>query len=112
MYKGTSQTITEEGKAKSVPLKQWKFNLANGKDGTMTVSDQLLDNATAAEERAKSEFLKNGYKMQEVQFSTHRTDLRKNDSIKVRGVNYLIKGKSTQINSVSMITTIRAVRYD
>ena len=112
MYTGSSQTITEEGKASSVPLKQWKFTLSNGRDGTMTVSDQLLDNAVVAEERAMSEFLKNGYRMREIQFSTYRTDLRKNDCINVRGVNYLIKGKSTQINDVSMVTTVKAVRYD
>jgi len=112
MYTGTSQTITEEGKAQSVPLKQWKFTLENGQDGTMTVSDQLLDHEVVAEERAMSEFLKNGYKTREIKFSTYRTDLRKNDCIVVRGVNYLIKGKTTAISKTSIVTTVRAVRYD
>ena len=111
-YKIESETITEETKATSVPLNEWKFQITNGNTGELVVSDPLLDTEVIATERAKSEFLKNSYAIRKIQFRTHRTDFVKNQTINVRGLPYLVKDIKTDITSTSIKTTIGAVRYD
>lgn len=112
MYQIESQTITEEYKAKETPMLEWKFQITNGNTGEMVVSDQLLNTESLAEERAKSEFLKNSYKHKQVTFQTYRTDIVKNQTISIYGIPYLVKSISTSINERSIKTTIRAVRYE
>jgi len=112
MYEVTSQTITEDFKAVSVPPIEWKFQISNGNTGEMVVSDPLLDTIEAATERAKSEFLNNSYKLKEVRFSTYRTDFTKNQVINIEGLPYLVKSIGTQIDATTIKTTIRAVRYE
>ena len=112
MYEVTSQTVSEDYKAENTPSEEWKFQISNGNTGEMNISDVLLDTKALAEERAKSEFLKNSYKLQEIRFGTPRTDLYKNMTINVYGIPYLIKSVSTAINAKSIKTSIRAVRYE
>ena len=112
MYEVASDTISEDYKASEVPLAEWKFQITNGNDGAIIISDPLLDTVEAATERANSEFLKNSYKTREIRFATYRTDFTKNQTINVQGLPYLIKGITTQINDKSIKTTIRAVRYE
>lgn len=111
MYTVTSQTISEDYKAESTPLGEWKFQIENGNTGEMNISDPLLDSEALAQERAKSEFLKNSYKLNEVRFATHRTDLIKNQTISVYGLPYLVKSISTVVTALSVRANIRAVRY-
>ena len=112
MFTVTSETITEDTKAESVPLSEWKFQIANGNTGEVIISDALLDTEARAEERAKSEFLKSSYKIKEVRFATHLTTFTKNQVINVRALPYLIKGISTSIDKVSVKTTLRGIRYE
>ena len=112
MYSAGSQTITEDGKAVKVPLLQWSFTIANGNKGNMNVSNTLIDTEAIAKERAMSEFLKHSYKLREINLNTYRTDFKKNDVVKVRGLNYLVKGITTTVTSVAMVTTLRMVRYE
>ena len=112
MYTINSQALTEEGKSSLVPLKQWRFNLANGNTGALTITDVLLDTEEAAKERALSEFLKNGHQLKELKFSTYRTDFKKNDTVNIRGLNYLVKGITTLVTEKSVVSNVRVVRYD
>ena len=112
MYSACSQKMTRAGIDAVLDPSEWKFILDVGGDETVTVTDPLLDSEALAEERALSEFLKNGYKLREVSFKTYRTDIRKNDAITVRGVVYLVKSKSTAVDAVKLVTTIKAVRYE
>lgn len=112
MYQLTSETISDDIKSSEVDLQEWKFKITNGNTGEMTVSDPLLDTETAASERAKSEFLKNSYKLIEIRFTTYRTDFTKNMVINVKGLPYLVKGIGTTIDGTTLKTTIRAVRYE
>ncbi len=111
MYEVTSQQITEDYKAESTPLGEWKFQIENGNTGEMNISDPLLESEALAQERAMSEFLKNSYKLNEVRFSTHLTNLVKNQVINIYGLPYLVKSISTVVTSLSIKTNIRAVRY-
>lgn len=112
MYEVTSQTITEDYKAEETPLSEWKFQIDNGNTGEKSISDVLLETEALAQERAKSEFLKNSYKLNEITFSTHLTDIEKNDTISVYGVPYLVKSITTTIDSVSIQSKVKAVRYE
>lgn len=112
MYTSNSFTITEDYKAEEVAPLEWLFQIENGNTGEMVVSEALLDSEAIASERAESEFLKNSYKLNEVRFTTHRTDLIKNMTINLYGIPYLIKSINTTINEASIKSNIRAVRYD
>ena len=112
MYKVNSQTITEDYKASSSPLKEWKFQIENGNTGEVIISDALLDTEALATERVKSEFLKMSYKLNEVRFSTFLTNIVKNMVINIYGIPYIVKSVGTTIDSVSIKTNIRAIRYE
>lgn len=112
MYKVNSQTITEDYKAESTPLSEWKFQIENGNTGELTISDPLLDTLPLAQERALSEFLKNSYKINEIRFSTHKTNIVKNMVINVYGVPYLVKSLNTSVTSTSVKTEVRGIRYE
>ena len=112
MYSVSSSTITEDSKANEVPLQEWLFQISNGNTGKLVISDPLLDTTASATERAKSEFLKNSYKVRSVTFSTYRTDIEKNMTINVRGLPYLVKSIGTSINQTSIKTLIKAIRYE
>ena len=112
MYEVTSQTISEQYKADNVPPKEWEFRLLTGNTGKLTISDPLLDSRERAEERAKSEFLKNSYKLNTVTVKTYRTDIKLNDILRVRGLPYLVKDIQTVITDRSIVNSIRMVRYE
>lgn len=111
MFYATGSTITDDTST-DVPVLEWKFDITNGNTGEMTVSDPLLKDQTVALERAKSEFLKNSYRLKEVVIQTWRTDLTKNQVISIYGVPYLIKEITTVITDKSMKSIIRGVRYE
>ena len=112
MYEVSSQTITEDYKAEQTPLSEFKFQIGNGNVGEKTISDVLLDTYALAEERAKSEFLKNSYELNTITFTTHLTNLTNNQTINVYGIPYIIKSLHYTINAVSIKATVKAVRYD
>jgi len=112
MYTANSESITEDSKAKNTTSLQWKFNVDNGNTGEMTITDPLLDTVAAATERAKSEFLKNAYRLKEITFVTHRTDIVKNMIINVKGLPYLVKSMSTTITPTAIKTRVRGARYE
>lgn len=95
-----------------IPHFTQKFQLENGQIGAMAITDIFINSSTVAQERAKSEFLKNGYKSRWVDLRTYRTDFDLNDVIIVRGLPYLIKSISTVSTSVSTMSNIRGVRYE
>ena len=112
MYEVISQTISEDFKAENTPLSEWKFQIDNGNIGEMMISDPLIDSEAIAAERAKSEFLQNSYKLNEVTFETHLTDFAKNDTINIYGIPYLVKAITTTVDKTMIKTKVKAVRYD
>lgn len=112
MFTATSTTVTEADLYEAKGNVTWEFSMDNGSTGIITVSDPLLDTEAAATERAKSEFLKNGYKHRDISFSTHRDDLVLNDVIIVKGLPYLVKSIDAADNSVSTLFKIKAKRYE
>ncbi len=92
--------------------KLYKFELVGGNSGVFSLSDELLDTEERAEERALSEFLKNGHSVNSVSFSTYRTDFNMNDTISLMGMPYLVKDIATDIDAVKIVTTITCTRYD
>lgn len=105
----TTTSITQN---ETISLEQWQFDLANGNEGKAIISDILLNTQAIAEERARSEFLQRGYRLKTISFNTHRTDFALNDVINILGMPYLIKNIQVSINSISMISTIKGVRYE
>ena len=112
MYTVNSGTVSETDKSKSVPMKEWQFQITNGNTKEVVINDPLLDYEAIAEERAMSEFLKGSYRLKQVSFSTHVNGLVLNDVINVRGLPYLVKSIRTSIDKVHVINTIRAARYE
>lgn len=112
MYTITSSTMTGDYKQEEVPALEWKFNITNGNEGELTISDVLLDTEALATERALSEFLKNSYKTNEIRFTTHLTTFTLNMLINVYGILYIVKSIGTVINELSIKTQVRAIRYE
>jgi len=112
MYEVSSQTITDDYKAENAAPLEWKFQISNGNTGELILSDELLDSEALATQRAKSEFLKNAYKLNEIRFSTHKTSVVKNMVINGYGLPYIVKGISTVVNETSIKASVRAVRYE
>ena len=90
----------------------WQFKLNNGNVEEMVIIDPLLDTEARAEERAMSEFLRNGYGSNSPTFNTFITDLTINDCISFNGSHFLIKGISIKATSSSIIASIEVTRYD
>ena len=111
MYTATSETITPEEEAKIDPIVH-KFELGTGNTESLTVTEPLLDTFDRAFERAESEFVKNGYRRREISFNTYLTNLVKNQLITVYGMIFIVKSLTTKINSASIVTTVKAVRYE
>ncbi|MFA6691657.1 MAG: hypothetical protein WCR98_06740 [Saccharofermentanales bacterium] len=96
----------------NIPYQEWNFALSNGETAVQSITDRLINTAAAAEARAKSEFLKNGYRNKWVTFKTYRTDLSINQIINVRGLPYLVKDIQIMIDPVKIVSQIKAVRYE
>ena len=90
----------------------WTFDIDLPNTGEMNVSDPLLDTIERAEERVRSEFLKNAYVPNAMSFRTYRTDLKLNDIINVGGMPYIVSSMSFSINDRSIVTTVNALRYE
>jgi hypothetical protein len=111
MYEIESQTITEGYKQSNVPVRRWNFQINNGNTGETNISDPLLDTEERAEERAKSEFLKNSYSLHEIRFKTYITNLKLNQIVRIKGVPYIIKNIDITVDNQHK-ADIRAVRYE
>lgn len=112
MYTAESQTVSEEYKAENTQQFIRRYHLDGGNEREMTISDPLLDNDAAAEQRAKAEFLKNGYKLRPITFTTHLTDVLINDIVNVRGLPYVAKSINVTYNGYGFESRIKAVRYE
>ena len=113
MLTATSTTMTETEKMRSAHPRSWTFQLFTSAEYTeVEIIEKLLDTQSKAEERARSEFLKTGYKKKEIRFFTYRTDLEKNQVINVYGMPYLVKSMTFTQNKQSIKAEIRAVRYE
>jgi len=112
MYKISGQAVSEDTALEEVSALEWKFQIDNGNVGELAISDELLDTELLATERAKSEFLKNSYKLNEIQFTTYLTNITKNMTINVYGVPYLVKSINTVITPITIKTSVKAVRYE
>jgi hypothetical protein len=112
MFTADSQTVSETYKSGNVPPFERRYRLANGNEGESVISDPLLDTDAAAEERARSEFLRNGHRLREASFSTYRTDLALNGIIRVRGLPYIVKSIAASGDKVKVVSTVKAVRYE
>lgn len=112
MYELNSQTVSDTEKGIDVTPMEWKFQIENGNTGELTISDVMLDTEALAIERSNSEFLKNSYEEKEIFISTYRTDLTKNMIINVYGLPYIVKTISTVVTPISIISNIKAIRYD
>ena len=91
---------------------EYVFVLDGGKSGTMTIVDESLSDQTAAELRARSEFLDNGYKKRFISFSTYNTSLSVNDIIMVNGLKYKIVELTYDADNISSTVSVRGVRYE
>lgn len=112
MFTINSETMTDEYISDTITVEQWKYNITNGNTGEIVISDPLLDSVERATERAKSEFLKNSYRLKQITFTTQRTDIVKNMIINVQGVPYLVKSISTVITKTAIKSKIRGIRYE
>ena len=90
----------------------WVFEIVGDNTGVINVVDPLLDSVALAKERAESEFLKSSYSINDINFSTHRSDMVLNQLINLEGINYLVKDISYTIDDVSIVANIRARRYN
>ena len=62
----TSRTLPTD----EVELQSWTFQMENGNTEEISIVDPLIDSAEIATERAKSEFLKNAYRMKNISFAS------------------------------------------
>ena len=90
----------------------WKFEINNGNVGVMKITDALLYTEERAEERAMSEFLRNSFAKNPVNFSTYVTYHFLNKTIKVGGLNYTIDTITTTGDEKKIVATIGGKRYD
>ena len=111
MYTATSSSKNTTDKRKLSRSRNFVFN-GDETGETSFIKEDLLDNDLAAEERAKSEFLKNAYGNRYVNFSTFRNDFDINDVINIAGLPYLVKHIQTKIDMTSIINIVKGVRYE
>ncbi len=88
------------------------FEIDNGNTGVRTVIEPLLRTEELAEQRAKREFMSDGYSHKFVQFDTWRTDLKLNDIISTKGQKFKITRIFISSGSSRVVTTIRGERYE
>ena len=99
------------------------YKINNNQNKTKDIKDNRIINENISDERAKSEFLENGYIKQVVEFTTDFIDLEINDIISIYAPSYripkelnkdrfIVKLVEHYFTSNSIKTKIRAVRYD
>ena len=88
------------------------FELGTGNIGIKTITELLLNTEAKAYERARSEFLKNGYRKNIIAFRTWRTDFSLNQIIFVEGLRYKITKLSIKSDVKSTITSVTGARYE
>ena len=88
------------------------FVLGTGNLCIKVINEPLLNTEEKAYERARSEFLQNGYQKHVVTFRTWRTDLTMNMLISVYGIKYKVVKTSIASDVKSTICTVTGVRYE
>ncbi len=77
------------------------------------INDNLVSDETVATARAKAELLKGGYVERWVNItSTHIANLKQNDIITFKGLNWIVKEISLSFNPPKLVQTIKGVRYE
>ena len=77
------------------------------------IKDNLINDATVAEARAKAEFLKGGYVERWVSISTvHTLGLKQNDLFSFKGFVWIVKEISLSFQAPKLMQTIKGVRYE
>lgn len=113
MYKVSSTTASEETKAKQgADIFRRRYHNDNGKTGEITISDPLLDNDAVALQRAKSEFLKHGYRQKVIEYTTHDLEYWVNMLINVDGKWYIVKNLTFTVQDGLSKTRVKAIRYE
>ena len=72
----------------------------------------MLNTERIPNERARREFMENGYTHKYVTLKTYRTDLVLNQIISVHGVKFKIIAKNTSSDDKKVIVSITGVRYE
>ena len=77
------------------------------------IKDNLINDATVASARAKSEFLKGGYVERWVTITgVHIAGLKQNDIVTFKGLNWIVKEISLGFKSPQLTQTIKGLRYE
>jgi len=110
-----SSTISEEqilSGNSPIPSVTFTFELATGNEGIKVIVEPLLKTIEVAEQRARYEFMNNGYSKKPITFKTWRTDININDIISVRGLKFKVTSVNIVTNETKIETTISGVRYE
>ena len=79
----------------------------------IVIKDTMITDAIVGEARARAEFLKGGYAERWVSInSIHILNLKQNDIISFKGINWIIKEISLDFTSPRLIQQIKGLRYD
>jgi len=116
MITATSQTIAENQVVDNEnpelsTYKEFPFSIPDGGGGTMTIHDELLNEEKPARERAMAELLLNGYTERSASFTTWRTDLRLNQTIRIKGILHKIISLSPSVDAIKGTVAVGALRY-
>ena len=77
------------------------------------IKDPLLTSEAVATARATSELLKGGYVERWIRITSAQTgNLKQNDIISFKGVEWLVKEISLEFKAPQLIQTIKGVRYE
>jgi len=90
----------------------YNFKIANGKNGTMTIAHDMLEDEAAATERAEAEFIMNSYNATECSFTTYLTDFYLGEIISVRGLPYKVISIGYEGDDNKIICAIGGERYE
>ncbi len=94
-----------------IPPIVFNFELGTGNEGMKTVVEPMLRTRVVAEQRARREFLDNGYPKRYTDIDTWRTDLELNDIILVAGVKYKVELYDILTSGVKTVTNLKGVHY-
>lgn len=90
----------------------YKYEIANGKKGSININEPLIDRDTVANARANAEFLNNGYTKRYIEFVTYKTNIKIYDIISVKGNSYRVISVTLNMNDKQITSTVKAVRYE
>ena len=96
----------------TIPANIFRYELATGNTGEKKVVEPLLNTEAKGKERARREFLDNGYRKRNVTLNTHRSDLKLNDIIVVKGLKYKIISIDISSDVAKVVFSIKGLRYE